>query len=194
MSETKKPRVNLEGHKELEKVEAQIDNFKETMPTALEVRNSMSFKETEPQTKMSQSDMNKSDVLYLKPKRTFPSREKFNEKFRDEFNRLREYVEFIAENNEIKGESIDFCIKKFPGMAVEEWLVPVNRPVSAPRYVKERIEECGYTIFTTNNANVGQEGGVVYYGQMVAEERKARLSTREFVKKPKISVGNYIFA
>jgi hypothetical protein len=193
MSE-KRPKVNAEGQKELEKVESQIDNFKESIYEAKERSRTLSIQETEPQTKIAQSDLNKSGILYLKPKRTFPSREKFNEKYRDEFKYQSEYVDFIAENNEVKGESIDFCIKKFPGMPVEEWIVPVNKPVAAPRYVKERIEDCGYTVFVTTDAPVGSEGGVMYYGQMVAEQRKSRLSVREVSKKPKIFSSSRLIA
>jgi len=185
----KKPRVNAEGQRELEKVETQLDNFNDSMQEAKEKSRTLVSQETEPQTKIAQADMAKSDVIYLKPKRTFPSSEKFNEKFRDDYNYEREYVEFIAENNEIKGESIDFCIKKFPGVPVEEWVVPVNKPISAPRYVKERIQECGYTIFTTIDAPVGSETGVTYYGQMVAEQRRDRLIARDYVKKPRIFTG-----
>ena len=194
MSESKRPRVNSEGQKELDKVENQVKQFSDSVSSAREDRGNLVMKEVEPQTKMSQSEMNNSSLLYLKPKRTFPSRERFNERFRDEYNRQSEYVDFIAENHEVKGESIDFCIKKFPGVPVEEWVVPVNKPVSAPRYVKERIEECGYTVFTTADKQLGSEGGVMYYGQMVAEERKSRLSAREFIKKPRIFMGNHVFA
>lgn len=194
MSESKRPRLNNEGHKELDKVENQVKQFSETLHSVNMDRNSLPTREIESQTRMSQDEMNKSSVTYLKPKRTFPSREKFNEKFRDEFNKLSEYVDFIAENHEVKGETIDFCIKKFPGIPVEEWVVPVNKPVSAPRYVKERIEECGYTVFTTIDRQIGSDAGVLYYGQMVAEERKSRLSAREFIKKPRIFMGNSVFA
>lgn len=194
MTEVKRPRVNAEGQKELDKAEGQVKNFTESLVTARQEAPMAPTREMEPQTKMSQQEMNNSSVMYLKPKRSFPSKEKFNEKYRDDYNRQREYVEFIVENNEVKGESIDFCIKKFPGMPVEEWVLPVNKPISAPRYVKERIEECGYTIFTTTDQRVGSEGGVVYYGQMVAEERKQRLTARDFTKKPRIFIGNNSFA
>lgn len=190
MSE-KRPRVNSEGQKELDRVEDQFKNFNESVHEAKEESRKLVAKETEPHVKMSQEEMNRSDVIYLKPKRTFPSREKFNEKFRDEFNRQSEYVEFIAENREVKGESIDFCIKKFPGQSVEEWVVPVDKPVAAPRYVKERIQDCGYTVFTTANRDVtGREGGIEYYGQMVAEERRERLAARDYVRKPRIFTGS----
>lgn len=190
MTESKKPRVNSEGQRELEKVEGQINKFSESVSEARENRASLPIQEAEPQTKKSQDEMSRSKVIYLKPKRTFPSREKFNEKYRDEYNRQSEYVEFIAENNEVKGESIDFCIKKFPGMSVEEWVVPVNKEVAAPLYVKERIQECGYTIFKTADSSTSSEGGVVYYGQMVAEERKSRLTAREISRAPRIFMGN----
>jgi hypothetical protein len=194
MTESKRPRVNNEGQKELDKVESQIDKFSDSVSLASERNQNLPFKETEPQTKLSQAEINASSNIYLKPKRIFPSREKFNEKFRDEFNRQSQYVEFIAENHEVKGESIDLCIKKFPGMPVEEWIVPVNKNVSAPLYVKERIQQCGYTVFTTVDRSTGSEGGIVYYGQMVSEEVKSRLSVKEVVRKSRIYLPNKIFA
>ncbi len=185
----KRPKINSEGQKELDRVEDQLSSFKDSMHEARDKSATLPIRETEPQTKIAQSDLNKSGVIYLKPKRTFPSKEKFNERFRDEYNYQREYVDFIAENKEVVGETIDFCIKKFPGMPVEEWEIPVNKAVSAPRYVKERIEDCSYTVFVTTDAATGSEGGMKYYGQMVAEQRRARLSAREVVNKPRIFTG-----
>lgn len=185
-----RPKVNVEGQKELDKIKENLSEFQDSARSITLDQTRLAPKvETEAQTKIAQSEKDKMPDVYLKPKRIFPSREKFNEKFRDEYNYLREYVEFIAENDEVKGEAIDFCIKKFPGIPIEEWVVPVNKPVWAPRYVKQRIEECGYTVFTTMDNPTAQEGGVTYYGQMVAQQRKQRLSVREVSKKKNIYMG-----
>jgi hypothetical protein len=185
-----KPKINAEGQKELDRIDGQINQFTESMHVAVQDGRTLAIQESEPQTKKSQQELKKEGVIYLKPKRTVFSREKFNEKFRQQFNEKSTYVEFIAENKEVIGESIDFWTKPFPGIPAEEWIVPVNKTVSAPLYVKERIQDCGYTIFRTSDTPVQSEGGVVYYGQMVAEERKQRLDAREVSKSTRISVGN----
>jgi len=183
-----RPKLNAAGEEQLDLVEDQIKKSVE-----VEVDRTIASKETEPQTKIAQVDLEKSSIRYLKPKRTFPSKEKFNEKFRDEYNQKKEYVEFIAENNEVKGETIDLCLKLFPGMSVEEWVIPVNIPVSAPKYVRDRLDECGYTVFVTNDTRTGKEEGVTYYGQLVAEERRQRLCTRDISRSKRINMGHRIF-
>ncbi len=185
-----KPKINAEGQKELERVDDQINQFTESMNKAVNDGRTLAIQESEPQTKKSQQELKASGTIYLKPKRTVFSREKFNEKFRTEFNEKSQYVEFVAENKEVIGESIDFWTKPFPGIPAEEWIVPVNKTVSAPLYVKQRIQECGYTIYRTSDTPVQSEGGIVYYGQMVAEERKQRLDAREVSKNTRVFIGN----
>lgn len=193
-----RPRLNREGEQELDKIDSQMDAFQdETKSITLDETRSAPKHEMEPQTKLAQSEIDKTKDLYLKPKRTIGpgvnpktgEREKFNEKFRDEYNQKKQYVQFIAENNEIIGESADFWVKKFPGTNLEEWLVPVNKPVWAPLYVKERLEECGYTVFKSTQSKVSHEG-ISYDGYLEVQERKNRLDAREVSKKRNIYMGN----
>jgi hypothetical protein len=196
------PKVNAEGQKELEKTEKQIQSI-ETQVKSVNFDETRTAKrhESEPQTKLAQSEMDKAPEIYLKPRRSYPPGvnpkngeiEKFNEKFRDEYNKAREYVEFVAENYEVIGESPTLWIKKFPGTNLEEWVVPVNKPVWAPRYVKDRLQDCGYTVFKSTQSSKTEEG-INYNGYLEVQERKNRLDAREPSKKRSIYMGNYKIA
>ena len=131
MSETKKPRAtNSESKTELDKVEKQFEAFDSQVKELTLDRMNMAPKEDrEPQTKLSQKEISESKDIYLKPKRTIGCRDKFNEKFRDQYNYDKEYVYFVAENNEIIGETIDIWTRPFGGLPAEWWEVPVNTPV-----------------------------------------------------------------
>ena len=198
----RKPNVNAEGQVELEKTGEQIEGM-EAKAKSINLDQTIlaTRKETEPQTKIAQSDSQKMPEIYLKPKRTYPpgvhpktgAVEQFNEKFRAEYNFQKEYVEFIAENNEVIGESINLWIKKFPGTNLEEWVIPVNKPVWAPRMVKERIEECGYTVFRATQTLKSEEG-INYNGYLEIQERKNRLNAREAPRQKKLYMGNYKLA
>lgn len=186
-----RPKVGPEGQKELDNIETLLNDVgTHNKSLDYDQRLSAPKQETEPQTKIARSEIDKAPEIYLKPKRSFPAREKFNEKFRDQYNYDREYVEFIAENNEVIGESADFWIKKFPGTPCEEWVIPVNKPVWAPRYVKQRLEECGYTVFRASQSLKSEEG-INYNGYLEIQERKNRLNAREVSKKKNIYMGSY---
>ncbi len=136
---------NSESAKELDKVEKQFDEFDAQVKSMTQDRMNAAPKEdVEPQTKMSQVQIEKSKDVYLKPKRTISSREKFNEKYREDYNFQKEYVRFIPEHREIIGEAIELWTKPFAGMPAEEWVIPTGKPVWAPRYVAERIKGCVY--------------------------------------------------
>lgn len=197
-----RPKVTAEGQKELEKVESQFNSMeKERQSLDYDQRLNAPKHEYEPQTKMALSEIDQTPKVYLKPKRSFPpgvdpktgKAEQFNEKFCQEYNYKKEYVEFIAENNEIIGESADFWVKKFPGTALEEWVIPMNKPIWAPRYVKERLEECGYTVFRSSQSLKSEEG-INYTGYLEIQERKNRLNARDVPKKRNIYMGNHRFA
>lgn len=197
-----RPRLNAEGQKELDKVEEQIESIEsQVQSTTFDQTRAAPKHEAEPQTKLAQSEIEKSKEIYLKPKRSLPpgvnpktgEKEKFNEKLRDEYNYQKEYVEFTAENHEVIGESIDLWVKKFPGTCTEEWIIPTNKPVWAPRYVRERIEDCGYTVFKASQS-LHSDNGISYTGYLEVQERKNRLSTKDVSKKKNIYMGNYKIA
>ena len=118
----RKPNVNAEGQVELEKTGEQIEGM-EAKAKSINLDQTIlaTRKETEPQTKIAQSDSQKMPEIYLKPKRTYPpgvnpktgAVEQFNEKFRAEYNFQKEYVNFIAENMKSTCKEILLTSKAF---------------------------------------------------------------------------------
>ncbi len=108
------------------------------------------------------------------------SREKFNENYRKEYEFAKEYVNFIAENNEIIGEELDFWTKPFAGMPAEEWKVPVNKPVWAPRYVAEQIKRKYYHRQKIEQNTAGADGMGHYYGTIAVDTAIQRVDARPF--------------
>lgn len=173
-----------------------FDKFDDDIKTmTMDRMNETPKKETEPQTKLSQDEVAKSKDIYLKPIRIVGpgvnpktgEREKFNEKFRDEYTFAKEYVHFIAENNEIIGESIDLWTKPFPGCNAEEWLVPTNKPVWGPRYLAEQIKRKSYHRLMMQESGVnapqtqstsGYMPGSQFYGTMAVDTTIQRLDAR----------------
>lgn len=176
---------------ETEKLQKQFDKFdEEVKEMTLDRMNMAPKQEKEEQTKLSSGQIAKSNDLYLKPKRSMPSREKFNERFREEYNFQKEYVNFIAENNEIIGESIEMWTKPFPGMNCEEWNIPTNKPVWAPRYVAEQIKSKAYHRLTmTNQIAGGDQQGNQYYGTMAVDTSIQRLDARPVSSRKSVFMG-----
>jgi hypothetical protein len=179
---------NSEGAKELEKVQKQFDAFDSQVKELTHDRMSVAPKEDiEPQTKIAQVDKNKMKDVYLKPFRSFGAKEKFNEKFRESYNFDKEYVHFTAEHKELIGETIEMWVKPYPGVPCEEWKVPTNKPVWAPRYVAERIKGCKYhRLFMEQSTSTGNDYAAQYYGTLAVDRTIQRLdaypeSTRKSV-------------
>jgi len=145
--------------------------------------------ETEGQTKMSQVDIAKSKDIYLKPKKSIGSKEKFNEDYRKEYEFQKEYVQFIAENNEIIGETIDLWTKPFAGMPAEEWDVPTNKPVWGPRYLAEQIKRAFYHRMTMENKVIENNGVGQMYGQMAVDTTIQRLDARPVSSRKSVFMG-----
>lgn len=189
---TQKPIAkNSESAKELEKAEKQFEAFdNQVKELTLDRMNAAPKEDVEPQTKIAQKDLEKQNELYLKPKRMFHAKEKFNERFRDEYNFKKEYVCFIAENREIIGEAIEMWCKPFAGAPCEEWVVPTNKPVWAPRYVAERIKGCTYHRLimqqqVKTQANMYGE----MYGAMAADTIIQRLDAMPATQRKSIFMG-----
>jgi len=165
------------AEREMEKAEAQLDAFDANVRSlTLDRMNTVPNNVQEPGHKMAQSDIAKSNDVYLKPKRVIGSREKFNENYRDEYNYAKEYVQFIAENKMIIGEIIEMWTKPFAGMPAEEWAVPVNKPIWAPRYVAEQIKRAKYHILSMRDSvTTGSDGMGQYYGAMAVDSTIQRL-------------------
>lgn len=179
---------NSESEKELDKAQDQFEAFDQQIKDmTLDRMNAAPKKEVEAQTKMSSTEIEKSKDIYLKPKRTISSKEKFNERYREDYNFQKEYVSFIAENREIIGESIELWTKPFAGVPAEEWVVPTNKPVWGPRYLAERIKGCSYhrlvmqqSVVTETN-HVGQLYGAMAIDSVVQRLDALPVSTRKSV-------------
>lgn len=191
-----KPKVSSASEKELQKCEQQFQAFDENVKElTLDRMNKAPKEDVEPQTKMSQVDIAKSKDIYLKPHRTIGSREKFNDKFRDDYNFAKEYVQFTAENKEIIGEEIDIWTKPYPGLPAEWWKVPTNRPVWGPRYLAERLHGCQYhRLIMKENVATGTDGmGSQYYGTMAADSIVQRLDAIPVSSRKSIFMGANAF-
>lgn len=180
-----------EAAKELDKAEKQFDAFNENVQQmTLDRMNQAPKEETEPQTKIAQRDIDKFPGIYLKPAKNIASREKFNEKFRQAYEFDKEYVQFIAEHNEIKGETMEFWTKPYPGLDAQFWQVPVNKPVWAPRYVAERIKGCTYhRLMMDESKSSGADSVAGYTGVMAVDSTIQRLDARPISTRKSIFMG-----
>lgn len=184
-----KPKVsNSASEKELDKAEKQFDAFDANIKQMTHDRMNEAPKlEVEAQTKLSQKDIEDAKQIYLKPHRSISSKEKFNEKYRADYNFSTEYVYFMAENKEIIGETIELWTKPFPGMPAQEWKVPANTPLWGPRHLAEQIKRARYHRFKMQqNTTTGADHNGQYYGSMAVDTTIQRLdavpvSTRKSV-------------
>ncbi len=172
----KTPNVNSAGERELQKVEEQFEAFEnEVKDLSMKRMNLTKKPEVEPQTKLSQQEIANSKDIYLKPVKRVASREKFNESFRQAYEFDKKYVHFIAENKEIIGEHIDMWTKPYAGIPAEEWQVPVNTPVWAPRYVAEQIKRKYYNRLVMKDQTTGSDQMGKYHGTLVIDTTIPRL-------------------
>ncbi len=164
------------AQRELDNAEKQFEQFDEHVKSLTQDRmNTAPKQEVEAQTQLSSREIAKSKDIYLKPKRTIPDRQKFNERFRDEWNFKKEYVQFIAENKEIIGENIPIWTHPFGGVGAEEWEVPTNKPVWGPRYLADQIKRKSYHRLTMQNTASESAGGHQFYGTLAVESTVQRL-------------------
>jgi len=192
---TQKPKnLNSASEKELDKAEKQFDEFdKQVKDLTMDRMNMAPKEEVEPQTKLSQNEIAKSKDVYLKPHKIISCREKFDEKHRAEYNFQREYVNFIAENLELIGESIDLWTRPFPGMPAEEWIVPTNTPVWGPRYLAEQIKRKFYHRLVMKETPIESTGAGIMYGKMAADTTIQRLDAQPVTKRKSLFMGKDSF-
>lgn len=187
MVEKAKPKIQ---ENEMDKLEKQFDAFDgQVKEMTLDRMNAAPKVETEPQTKLSSSEIEKSKEIRLKPSRSIGSGQKFNEHFREQYNFDKEYVCFIAENNEAKGDMIEMWTRPYGGMPAEFWQVPVGKPIWGPRYLAEQIKRCFYHRLTMENKSTGSEGGMTYYGSMAVDTTIQRLDARPASTKKSVFMG-----
>ena len=191
MTRPGRPKLNSASDRELDKAQDQFEAFDaQIKELTLDRMNEAPRKEVEPQTKLASSEIEKSKDVYLKPARAISSREKFNEKFREDYDFSKEFVQFIAENKEIIGETIELWTKPFPGMCAEFWQVPTNKPVWGPRYLAERIKGCTYHRLIMDNVPTHQAGGMQFYGAIGVDTTIQRLDAMPVSKKKSIFMGS----
>jgi hypothetical protein len=196
MTESKKPRMsNSASQNELDKAEKQFEAFDENVKSlTMDRMNKAPTQEVEPQTKISQSDLQKSKDIYLKPHRAISGREKFNENYRKDYEFSKEYVHFIAENKEIFGETLELWTKPYAGIPAEEWKVPTNKPVWGPRYLAEQIKKKKYhRLVMTNTATGGDGQGNQYYGSIAVDTTIQRLDAHPVSDRRSIFMGQTNF-
>ncbi len=175
----KKPKVTTsKAEQELDRAQEQFNEFDAQVKAInLDSARLAPLKEEEPQTKMSAKDIEKSREIYLKPIKWCACKDPFNEDYRSDWEDKKQMVRFIAENSEVKGETIDIWTKPFAGVAAMEWLVPVNKPVWGPRYLAEQIRSCQYSqLHTDESKTTGTTEHTSSFGQMVVEKRVNRLN------------------
>jgi hypothetical protein len=197
---TSKPKASSSfAQKELDKAEQQFDKFeKEVKDLTLDRLNAAPKLETEQQTKISNRQAQEADGIWLKPTKSFgpgvdPKTgqvEKFNERFRKDYEFSKEYVRFIAENKEIIGETIPIWTKPFPGVNLEEWSVPVNTVVWGPRHLAEQIKKASYHRLRMDEQKVtgySQMGAMT--GQLVVDNVVQRLDAIPVSDRKSIFMG-----
>lgn len=191
----KKPNVNSESEMEIDKAEKQFETYSKNLEAmTLDRMNQAPKLEFEPQAKLSSTEINNSKEIYLKPSHTIPSREKFNEDYREQYNYDKEYIQFIAENNEVVGETITMWSKPYAGMPAEEWKVPVNKPVWGPRYIAEQIKRCSYHRLKSDQRVItAEDGSCQYTGGMVVDTTIPRLDARPAATTKPIFMGKRHF-
>lgn len=192
---TQKPKnINSASEKELDKAEEQFKEFDASIKEMTMDRMAAAPKEeVELQTKMSQNEIANSKDIYLKPHKVISCKEKFNEKYRSEYNFQKEYVNFIAQNNEIIGEELDMWTRPFPGMPAEEWKVPTNTPVWGPRYLAEQIRRKSYHRLIMKETPTESTGAGIMYGKMAADSTIQRLDAQPVTKRKSIFMGDKQF-
>lgn len=180
--ESKKPKVNSAGQRELDKAAEQLEKFDQNVKDLTSER-SLSPKTESAPPEISQKELAKKNEIYLKPKRSLnpaPNAKtgehiKFNEKFRDEYNFKKEYVCFVFENREIIGETTTIWTKPYPGVPAEEWEVPTNRAVWGPRYLAEQIKRKFYHRLKMEDRPTDAGQGMQFYGALAVDTTVQRL-------------------
>lgn len=168
----------------LEAVQSEIDSVENQMKSldqsiaklTLDEMNKAPKEVSEPVHKLSQKEIEKSSDIYIKPKRSIASREKFNEKFREDWNFQKEYVRFIPEHRELVGDNIEIWTKPFPGVPAEYWEIPTGKPLWGPRYLAEQLTKAKYhrLVMKQNVVTETNQMGQMY-GAMAAETTVQRL-------------------
>jgi len=189
MTEIKKPKVNSAAQQELDKADQTFKEFESSVKEmTMDRMNQAPKEEKESNAKLSSREIADAKDIYLKPLKSISRREKFNEKFRDEYNFQKEYVQFIAEHNE-NNSVIECWTGPYAGMPAEYWEVPVNVPVWGPRYLAEQIKRKVYHRMETKESITENVGVGSMYGKIVVDKTINRLDARPVTKRKSIFMG-----
>lgn len=183
-----------EVERKMDESERQFDEFKESVDKLnLDAMNKASLLEVEPQTKISNKDLAKSKIIYLKPTKSLPDGNKFNERFRQEYEFQKEQVLFIAEHKESPGDTIEMWTHPFGGTPTHFWQIPTNKPLSGPRYLAEQIKKCNYHRLKMKESVTREDGMGQWYGNMVSDNTISRLDAIPFTQNRSIFMGSVAF-
>jgi|SRR6188768_2516737 len=191
-----RPKSSSEGvQKEIESIEKQMQSIDENIKDlTLDKMNMAPKQDEEPVTKLSQKEIENSKDIYLKPKRQIASREKFNEKYREDYNFASEYVRFIPEHREIIGDTIELWTKPFAGMPAQEWIIPTGKPVWGPRYLAEQLSRCKYHRLVMKQSVITEQNQMgQMYGALAAETTVQRLDALPVSNTKSIFMGSNRF-
>lgn len=174
--------------KEVEKLQEDFNKFEKNINDLTQDRmNKAPEVQHEPQTKLSNKELENSKDIWLKPDRTIPDGQKFNPRLEEKWKFQKEYVQFIAEHKELIGETLEFWTHPFGGKGAEFWKVPTNKPVWAPRYVAEQIRSCKYHRLRMDEGVTHSHGMGKFYGSMVVDTTIPRLTAEP------VNTGKSIF-
>ncbi len=196
MTVTKRPKVNSKAQTELDKIDNQFKEFdNQVKEMTMERMNAAPKEEVEPQTKLSSKEIEKSKDLYLKPKKRIGDNQKFNEKFRADWEFQKEYVHFIAEHREIRGDIIEIWTHPFGGVPAEYWEVPTNKPIWGPRYLAEQIQrKCYHRLMMDQKVITESTGMGQMYGALTVDTTVQRLDATPVSSKKSVFMGKRDFS
>ena len=181
---------NSQSQNDLDKAEKQFNEFnKNVKEMTMDRMNAAPKHESEPQTQLSQKQIERSQDIYLKPFKSIGCRDKFNEDYRKDYEHAKEYVNFIAENKEIIGEMIEMWTRPFAGMPAEFWKVPTNKPIWGPRYLAEQIKKKYYHRLKMENTPTDSSGFAQFYGAMAVDTTIQRLDANPVSKNRSVFMG-----
>lgn len=193
LEEKKKAHSNSSLNPELQKAQKDFDKFEENVKEmTMDRMNKAPKEDVEPQTKLSQKEIEKNNQKYLKPVRTISiaPKERFNEDYRKEYEFAKEYVNFVAEHRELIGCNIEKWTKPFAGVPAEYWEVPTNVPVWGPRYLAEEIKKCSYHRLKMEESTLNSsDSRGAYYGTMAVDSVVQRLDAHPVSSKKSIFMG-----
>lgn len=190
MAERPKP-TSVLAQQELDKAQRQFESADQNIKNlAHEDSANVPRLETEPQTKLSQKDLERTQDIYLKPSRSINVPQKFNENFREQYEFDKQYVKFIAENKESPGDTIEMWTHPYGGVPAEFWEVPTNKPIWAPRYVAEQIKSRTYRRLTMQQKVITEANSIgQMYGALAVETIINRLDAQPVSTRKSVFMG-----